>query len=394
MAGHWTPNLRFLDDALLLTNSHAWGWVELPREAGGYGGILSQLSWDVTKVLDGLAKGKDREFHILLSGQRLFLGVCLGRRGKGGPAPRGTWGELMSPAERLASFLTSNAVRRDDYVRDAELAVWRRLANDVVERLRRSALRARPATWGDLAEVVARPLWPGMKKPRFPVEPPHQWGTGSIYDISGGYMVTGRRFIEVTQPDSERGRGGVGCVATLAVARFPNDVVYPQIVGVLSSPLFLGSSPVLSIRVQPIVMKRRQAKPTVEGKPERLSDIEERLTGAASVAERAERENVVWAEMRHKITVVGESPEVASNIATSMIRTFSDFGMDVGWPSGNQLALLGEIVPAGRLAGNSAYQTQRMSVAGSFLAQAMAPLKPPPTSIGGDTPIVPSIIGV
>ena len=174
---------RYLDDDVLLSSTHAWTYVVIPNvsyEFLSYGSreliaeqittALSTLITNSTDAVDAHLRLVSKPFDVdgwfdVLAGRvaaqspapgwpeyqskmsdhvwsndfrhkEVFLGICLGpRRGKGSPKVSGsTRADLLDPLKKVTDFVEGALGAEDDTVSPAELAEWRRRADNRKQR--------------------------------------------------------------------------------------------------------------------------------------------------------------------------------------------------------------------------------------------------------------------
>jgi hypothetical protein len=409
-------SLRYIDNEIVLSQTEAWTYVRLPllpyefraySEREGFaeqltmalGSIISDknepveahlkvvhepfdtLGWAkqlVNKVgpqfptpgwIDYLA---DMAEHVDYQGydiKKVYLGVKLGLRGADNAKE-----DLLAPLKKLTQFLEKTANVEDDVVQEEELAKWVKLARSVRRVLRESHLRAIPATSEEIARLVAQPFYPEMEQPPVSASKSVIWGPGSIRHLVEGVIVHNRKWVEITQIN-KNGKEVTGYRANLAVSRFPDELFFPE-----QEPwIHLASSlafPVdFSIRfsVVPVqTVKKDVGKKLTDAKDQAIHiaesgasvplKVQEQLQVATMLEFEMDKDRTPWAYARHRLSISANNPEELMARGRAVIEAYRELGIDVVWPSGDQLDLLQESLPGDKVRAYSYYQRQELSV--------------------------------
>lgn len=423
-------NVRYLDDEILLTKTHAWTWVSVPLQSYEFLTyddrvslalqMTSALSALVTSSQDpvdvhirvvrkplnvaawekqlssrvdkwGPAPGWKNYRDAMASHLRKFnferkivyLGVCLGpRKGKGSVQGSGTVSEIAEPMEKLSQFLASFAVTSDDVVPDKEIEAWTKRAQDVRRTLAQSAIKAVPARHDEVAELIAYPLWPGLRKPPSSLASARTWGPGEVRALGSGVVTSRRRWVEVEQV-TPSGALETGYCATLCVSRFPDVLRYPEMEPWIHFISSTGLPVDFSIRMQVVPPQKvkkdisrkladaRDQASNIQGSGASMPlNIREQLEVATALEYRIDKDRMPWFYGRHRMNVYGSSPEDLTSNVKSVIEAYRDLSIDVVWPTGDQFDLLLESIPGGPIATKAYYQRQELTIIGGGMATA------------------------
>ncbi|WP_161501045.1 ATP-binding protein [Embleya scabrispora] len=273
---------RYLDDCVLLTDTDAWTWMELPTLSVDFltpdevDAVIENFSTALAGLRDttihlkvvhrpnqlhewagALYRRAEATGHaapglssLLLAEQqhlyeldthtkRVFLGVRLGERGRSNTgwlrtSVRPLLGFLRTAEELLASV--------DHTVPTAEIRRWTSAADAIRRTLAAGALSARPADQETVAGLFVHALHPEMPTPNGPDVPAQPFGPGTVEQLGEGYVdATHSRYVVVTQPNADyavqcaewRQDGEVGpaperefvtYVASVSVGRFPRAI--------------------------------------------------------------------------------------------------------------------------------------------------------------------------
>ena len=416
---------RYLDDTVLLTDKEAWTYVQLPLERYEYLSAsareylcssmtlaFASLASSSTETVDvhlriayrpfdtiewGTALSRrasqqqptpgwndylldmaDRVDSLGFQGKEVYLGVKLGARRKG--AEGGSlWDELIAPVRRLTGKLENLAGYDDEQVSDAELERWHSKAADVHRALSASSLRAQPATANQVAWLIAHPFWPEMEQPVVTASDAVAWGAGSLRHLVESDVTHHRRWLEVNQVGVD-GKTSTGYLAQLAVSRFPDSLEFPA-----QEPWmhFIAHMPhevefssrftiVPPLQVQKDVSRKLadakdQAQHIAEAGSNIPLKVREQLEVATELEYLIDKERVPWAYARHRLVVTGRTSEELTDRCRTIIEKYRELGMDVVWPTGDQMALLLESLPGGPTTTRSYYQRQDLAtVAGGM----------------------------
>lgn len=273
---------RYLDDLVLLTETDAWTWVELPTFSADF---LTDEEIDAVIETFSTALGglRDATIHLkvvhrpnqlhewagalyrraeatghaapglsslLLTEQqhlyeldthtkRVFLGVHLGERAR---SKSGVLGVALRPVFAFVRTAEELLASEDHTVSTAEVRRWSTAAEAVRRTLAGGALRARPVDQETVAGLFLHALHPEMPTPAGPTVPAEPFGPGTVEQLGEGYVdATQPRFLAVTQPNRDyavqcaewRQDGEVGpaperefttYVASVCVGRFPRAI--------------------------------------------------------------------------------------------------------------------------------------------------------------------------
>lgn len=408
--------VRYLDDDLLLTPTHAWTYVRLPLlsyEFQSYSareGFCDQItlalatlvssnstpveahlrvthkpfninSWanqlhrkvNPQQPTDGWRPYlvdmadhlKDRAFDA----KEVYLGVCLGER-----RPQTTRADLLDPVKMLTTAMERVAGLEDDVVAPAELDDWRRKAQDVHRALAQSHVRAVPASSDEVAALIAHPLWPNMVQPPVTQAPREVWGPGEIRQLVEGHINHNRRWLEIEQM-TPTGSVETGYSVTLAISRFPDVLNFPDqepwIHFAASFPFPVEFSTRMSI-VPAMQVKKDVGKKLADAKDQAQHiaesgtavpiKIREQLEVATVLEYTIDKDRMPWAYARHRLTITGATPEEVTGRAKTVIEAYRELAMDVSWPTGDQYDLLRESMPGEPIRTRSYYQRQELAL--------------------------------
>lgn len=326
---------------------------------------------------------EDRVASLGFKEKEVFLGVKLGLRARGGKAGEGgskdIMGELLAPLKKITSLVEKTAGMEDYEVSVKELAYWHKKARDIRRALSQSYLHATGATAKDMARVIARPFWPLMPQPEPTFSDSTVWGKGDLIQLASGSLTHRRKDLEIVQTVLDPGTGTpvdiVGYSATLAVSRFPDILYFPEqepwihFIAALSFSVDFSSrfSIVPPIQVKKDVSKkladaRDQAQHIAETGSGIPLHIREQVETAATLEYQIDKQRMPWAYARHRLIITGETEDDLADKCRKVIEDYRELGIDIVWPTGDQLNLFLEASPGDKVRLNSYYQRQDLAV--------------------------------
>lgn len=425
--------VRYLDNEILLSDTHAWTYVRLPllpyefqsvatREAFAEQIALSLASLvtnnqeavdchlrivhrplNVATWRDSLAArvkawgptpGWERYLQTMSNYvddqvfdiKEVYLGVCLGPRGAKAEAK-----DLLDPLKFITGLIEKAAGVEDAVIADAELVEWKKKARDVHRTLGQSHLHAIPATSEEIAWVIARGLWPDMYQPDVTASAAEVWGPGEVRSLVEGTVTHHRKMLEITQNDVY-GNEITGFQITLAVSRFPDVLHFPEqepwmhFAAALPFPVDFSTrlSIVPAMAVQKEIGRRLadakdQAMHIAESGTSVPLKVREQLEVATVLEYQIDKDRMPWAYARHRLVVTGPTAEEVTARAKTIIETYRELGMDITWPTGDQFDLLLEAMPGDKVRCTAYYQRQELLVVAGGMPTASAEV--------GDRPI-------
>lgn len=416
--------VRYLDDEILLSQTHAWTYVRIPlmsyefQSAAARESFVEQISLALSglimnnneavechlrivhKPLDVLKWYKDLNGRVVrqqptdgwpnyardmanhldsrvFENKEVYLGVCLGMRGG-----KGNVSDLLDPIKFVSSLVEKATGFEEQVISDEEIAEWRTLARDVHRSLGQSYLRAVPATAKEMAWVIAHSLWPDIYQPEVSFSDSEVWGPGEVRQLASGDITHHRKMIEVEQLD-EMGDPVKGYTATLAVSRFPDILHFPAqepwMHFAASLPFQVDFSTRMAIvpamKVQKDVGKKLadakdQAVHIAESGTSVPLKVREQLQVATELEYTIDKERMPWAYARHRIIVTAPTPEELTNRVKTLQEAYRELSMDVVWPTGDQFALLCEAMPGDGVRATAYFQRQEIAVIGGGMPTA------------------------
>jgi hypothetical protein len=409
-------SLRYLDNEIVLSDKEAWTYVRLPLLAYEFRSYSQRegLADQITNALGSVVSDKnepveahlrivhepfetlewarqlvnkastqsptpgwidyiaDMAEHVDYQGydeKKVYLGIKLGLRGSDN-----TKDDLLAPLKNLTKFFERTARMEDDVVQEEELAKWVKQARSIRRVLKESHLGAVPATADEVAKLVAYPFYPDMEQPPVSASKNAPWGAGSLRHLVEGVLLHNRKWVEITQI-SRGGKEVTGYRATLAVSRFPDTLYFPDQEPWIHLAASLGFPVDFSIRfsVVPVqTVKKDVSKKLTDAKDQAIHiaeagssvpfKIQEQLQVATMLEYEMDKDRTPWAYARHRLSISASSPEELLARGRALIEAYRELGIDLVWPSGDQLDLLKESLPGDRVRASSYYQRQELSI--------------------------------
>lgn len=394
-------SVRYFDDRVLLAVDAAWAWFRLPTVT--YEFLSDQeregLATGVATALAGLA---DNDCHLLVvsrehqahdwaarldeqvgqpapgwlayltqlqhhlgtldfSSKEVYVGVRLGKR----RSAHSGWGGLRR-LEAAAGLL-------DEHISDKELDGWRRRSETAGRLLSAGSLAARHATVEELRWLVQRNFWRGIAETPPAASGSRPWGAGEIQGLAEGVLHNGHRGLEIVHGH------GQAVVGWLTLARFPDELTFPG--GEWLHHIDDLDFPVdVSLRMR--IIPSREAAGDVRKKLAEVADQERHIadTGAEvplTLLEQGESAKLLDYQLSKertpliygwpRLAVAARSTEELAARVDLLVDHYRDIGIDVAWPSGDQLSLFLEAIPGDRLRVKAYEQKQSVvTVAGGM----------------------------
>jgi len=428
--------LSFLNGEVLLSRSEAWTWVRLPLSPYEFLTSVAResLAQQVTLALANISNGTSdavdvhlvvrdvpldvdawlgqlagyvdqrspkpvwREYAGGMAGHLdsmgfttkvVYLGIRLGRRSSSGG--QGLVGSVVGPVKKLVNEVAALGGGRDYVVDAEEIEFWGVKARDVRRSLGASHLKAVPASAGEVASLVMAPWWPEpLVMPEPSAVPSQPWGAGELTQLVEGSVTEHHRWLEVKQQGA-----GSGFSAYLTFSRFPDVLEFPAqepwIHFVAALPFNVGFHSRMQI-VPASKVRKDVGKKLADAKDQAMHIAEagsavplavrEQLNVATELEYLIDKDRLPWLYGRHRLVVHGSSAEEVTGRAQTIIEAYRDLGIDVVWPTGDQLPLAVESCPGGAIAGSAYQQRQELAVIAGGMVTASAHVGDPAANRG------------
>ena len=403
--------VRYFDDRILLTETHAWAYYRVPTVSYEFTTAADReaLATNITVALATIRMA-DAEVHLRIAHRsypaaewatrldetsdggpgwvgylddmyrhvwakdfwtkEVYLGVRLGQRGVRAQLSGGVLAQFIS-AYRAGEQLFG---LDDEAVSSAEIARWTDQSERLGRALQAGALAARHASCDDLAWLFQHTLTGTAGEPQPSAAARRTWGAGEIESLLEGQVHNGRTMLRLEHPQGE------SHVAFLSFARFPDVMYFPEGEPWLHYADALPFPVEASLRMKLIAPARASKDVGRRLAHARDMDAHIREAGAElpiALAEQIEsarllehgitKERLPFVYGWHRLMVTAPSRELCVNRAEAVIEHYRDAGIDVVHSTGDQFALLSESLPGERVRLNSYLQRQPLyTIAGGM----------------------------
>ena len=410
-AGRTRLSVRYFDDRIVLTETHAWAYYRLPtvtyelttpteREA---------LALSITVALAAIRMA-DAEVHLRVAhrpypaaewatsldttsdggpgwvpyleemyrhvwakdfwAKEVYLGVRLGQRGVRAQLSRGLLAQLTTSyrtAEQALGLV-------DEAVPAPEIARWTEQAERLGRALSAGALAAGHASADEVAWLFRHAL-SGSAGSAPPSSARHRtWGAGDIEALLEGQIDNGRTVLRMIQPAAE------SWAAFLSFARFPDVMYFPEGEPWLHYADALPFPVEASLRMRLIAPARASKDVGRRLAHARDMDAHIREAGAdmpIALAEQIEaarllehgitKERLPFVYGWHRLMVSAPDRDMCIRRAEAVVEHYRDVGIDIVNSTGDQFSLLCESLPGDRVRLASYLQRQPLyTVAGGM----------------------------
>jgi AAA-like domain len=386
-------SVRYFDDRILLTETHAWAYYRLPTHAYEFTTPPEReaLAVNVTVALAAI-RLPDAEVHLRVAHRsypaaewaarldttsdggpgwrdyldemyrhvwakdfwtkEVYLGVRLGARGMRAQLSGGAFSQFINAyrASEQALGLT------DDAVSDSELARWTDQAERLGRALSTSALHARHATSDEIAWLFQHALAGTVGEPPPSAVRRRTWGTGEIEALLEGQVLNGRTMLQLEHP------AGESHVAFLSFSRFPDVMSFPDGEPWLHFADSLPFPVEISSRMR--LIPPAKASKDVGRRLAHARDMDAHIREAGvdlplALAEQIEaarmlehgitKERLPFVYGWHRLCVSAPSRDLCQRRVEALVEHYRDIGIDVVNSTGDQFSLLCESLPGDRV---------------------------------------------
>jgi hypothetical protein len=251
--------IRYFDDRVLLTDTHAWAYYRVPSVSYEFTTPEEReaLATNITVALAAIRMA-DAEVHLRIAhraypahawatgldatsdggpgwrdyleqtyqhvwakdfwAKEIYLGVRLGQRGVRAQLSGGVFSQFRGVYARGEKELGIN----DEAVGTAEVAKWTDNAERLGRALNASALAARHASAGEIAWLIQHTLMQTAGEPLPSATKRRRWGRGEIDTLFEGQVHNGRTLLHLEHMSGE------SYAAFLSFARFPDLMSFPD----------------------------------------------------------------------------------------------------------------------------------------------------------------------
>jgi hypothetical protein len=404
-------SVRYFDDRILLSETHAWAYYRLPTVS--YEFITPQereaLAINITVALAAIRMA-DAEVHLRIAHRQypaaewateldstsdggpgwldyldgmyrhvwakdfwtkeVYLGVRLGQRGMRAQLSGGVFSQFIN------AYRTSEQAMglQDEAINAGEIAKWTEQAERLGRALGTSALAARHASSGDLSWLFRHALAGSLGDPPASAVKRRKWGAGEVEALVEGQVHNARALLKLEHP------AGESYAAFLSFARFPDVMYFPDSEPWLHYADALPFPVEASLRMKLIPPARASKDVSRRLAHARDMDAHIREAGAElpiALAEQIEaarllehgitKERLPFVYGWHRLMVTAPSRELCVRRAEAVVEHFRDAGIDVVNSTGDQFSLLRESLPGDRVRLNSYLQRQPLyTIAGGM----------------------------
>ena len=403
--------VRYFDDRILLTDSHAWAYFRIPTIS--YEFLTSQqreaLAINLTVALAGI-RTADAEVHLRVAhrgyaaaewatslhatsdggpgwipyldemyrhvwakdfwSKEVYLGVRLGQRGVRAHLAGGAFAQLTSAARMGEQLLGIE----DEAIALTEIGKWTELAERAGRTLGASSLAARHARADDVAWLFRHALTGSLGDPPPTAVRKRRWGLGEIESLVEGEIHNGRTLLRMAHP------AGESWVAFLSFTRFPDVMYFPEGEPWLHYADSLPFPVEASLRMR--LIPPAKASKDVSRRLAHARDMDAHIREAGAdlplaLAEQIEaarllehgitKERLPFVYGWHRLSVTAPDRELCLRRAEAVTEHYRDIGIDVIGSTGDQFSLLNESLPGERVRLSSYLQRQPLyTIAGGM----------------------------
>jgi hypothetical protein len=395
-------SVRYFDDRILLTETHAWAYYRMPTHAYEFTTPLEREALAINNTVALAAiRLPDTEAHLRIAHRsypagewaarldatsdggpgwrdyldemyrhvwakdfwtkEVYLGVRLGQRGMRAQFSGGMFSQFINAYRGGEQALGLT----DEAVSDAELARWTEQSERLGRALSSSAMRAQHATSGEIAWLFRHTLAGTVGDPPPSAVHRRRWGTGEIEALLEGQVENGRTMLRLEHP------AGESVAAFLSFSRFPDVMSFPDGEPWLHFADSLPFPVEISSRMR--LIPPAKASKDVGRKLAHARDMDAHIREAGvdlplALAEQLEaarmlehgitKERLPFVYGWHRLSVSAPTRELCQRRVEALVEHYRDIGIDVVNSTGDQFSLLCESLPGDRVRLSSYVQRQ------------------------------------
>jgi hypothetical protein len=411
--GRTRMSVRYFDDRIVLTDTHAWAYYRLPTVSYEFTTPTEResLAMSITVALAAIRMA-DAEVHLRIAhraypaaewatsldatsdggagwlpyleemyrhvwakdfwSKEVYLGVRLGQRGVRAQLSGG--GGLLAQLTNSYHAAEQALGLADEAVPAAELAKWTDQAERLGRALGSGALAAAHASCDEVAWLFRHTLTGMGGHPPPSASRRRTWGPGEIESLLEGQIDNGRTVLRLTQLGSE------SWAAFLSFARFPDVMYFPEGEPWLHYADALPFPVEATLRMRLIAPARASKDVSRRLAHARDMDAHIREAGAdlpIALAEQIEaarllehgitKERLPFVYGWHRLMVSAPDREMCVRRVEAVVEHYRDAGIDLVNSTGDQFSLLCESLPGERVRLASYLQRQPLyTVAGGM----------------------------
>jgi AAA domain-containing protein len=386
-------SIRYFDDRIVLTETHAWAYYRLPTHAYEFTTPPEReaLAINITVALAAI-RLPDAEVHLRVAHRsypaaqwaarldvtsdggpgwrdyldemyrhvwakdfwtkEVYLGVRLGPRGMRAQFSGGMFSQFIN-AYRAGEQALGLA---DEAVAESELARWTDQAERLGRALSASALHARHATSDEIAWLFQHALAGTVGDPPPSAARRRRWGAGEIEALLEGQVHNGRTMLRLEHP------AGESYVAFLSFSRFPDVMSFPDGEPWLHFADSLPFPVEVSSRMR--LIPPAKASKDVGRRLAHARDMDAHIREAGvdlplALAEQLEaarmlehgitKERLPFVYGWHRLSVSAPSKDLCQRRVEALVEHYRDIGIDLVNSTGDQFSLLSESLPGDRV---------------------------------------------
>jgi AAA domain-containing protein len=404
-------SVRYFDDRILLTETHAWAYFRVPTISYEFmtGQQREALATNLTIALAGIRMA-DAEVHLRIAHRsypaaewatglhltsdggpgwvpyldemyrqvwakgfwtkEVYLGVRLGQRGVRAQLAGGLLGQLShayKPGEQGSGL-------DDDPVAVGEVARWTEQADRIGRALAASSLAARHATADEISWLFRHAVTGSLADQAASTARRRRWGLGEIEALVEGEIHNGRTVLRLVHP------AGESFAAYLSFTRFPDVMYFPDGEPWLHYADSLPFPVEASLRMK--LIPPAKASKDVSRRLAHARDMDAHIREAGAdlplaLAEQIEaarllehgitKERLPFVYGWHRLCVSASDRDLCLRRAEAVTEHYRDIGIDVVNSTGDQFSLLNEALPGERVRLGSYLQRQPLyTIAGGM----------------------------
>lgn len=314
-----------------------------------------------------LTKMETRVNNHHFKDRKVYLGVKLGMRSEY------TSSNSMIPLNDIFSLLLPKMGVQDNVVSDKELNYWNDKARNFKRSLLTGNLKAQEVHAEEIAYLAKKPFWPNMEVPPVDLSYKETWGLGELDYLTDARIENHAKYLKITQVVD--GKEQVGYRSTLAFARFPDTMLFPQNEPWIhfSASLQFSADFYSRFTIEPARKVRKEInKKAAEVKDQAVNmtsaggsvnyDVQERYEQALALDHELSKSRTPWVFARHRIIVEGSTEDELKDRVQRVIDHYKDLNIQLIQPTGDQLSLLLESMPNDQSRLGAYYQRQGLSI--------------------------------
>src|SRR6202046_1032790 len=404
-------SLRYFDDRILLTETHAWAYYRLPTQPYEFTTPQDReaLATNITVALAAI-RMPDAELHLRIVhrsypaaewaaqldatsdggpgwrnyldemyrhvwakdfwAKEVYLGVRLGQRGMRAQLGGGAFAQFLSTYRAGEQAMGLD----DEAIGGAEITRWTDHAERLGRALGASPLAARHATSDQIAWLVRHTLMGSAGDPRPSAVRRRRWGAGEIESLYEGQVHNGRTLLHLENPEGE------SFEAFLSFSRFPDVMSFPDgepwlhFADSLPFPVEVSSR----MRLIPpakaskdvgrrLAHARDMDAHIREAGAEMPIALAEQIEAARLLEHGINKERLPFVYGWHRLMLTAPSRELCVRRAEAVAEHHRDAGIDVVNSTGAQISLLCESLPGDKVRLTSYLQRQPLyTIAGGM----------------------------